>query len=83
MRFASGSAHGLQNNLLAPVFDARPHPSLLPQEKESPLYAWMLSADHPANPVAGFSKRRRMILLLLGEKAGLREDVKHFLPRVG
>jgi hypothetical protein len=33
------------------------------------------------NPVAGFSKRRRTILLLLGEKAGMREDVKHFLPR--
>jgi len=33
------------------------------------------------DPVAGFSKRRRTILLLLGEKAGMREDVKHFLPR--
>ena len=77
MRFASGSAHGLQNSLLAPVFDARPQPDLLPQEKEAPLHACLLSADRPANPVAGFSKRRRMILLLLGEKAGMREDVNH------
>jgi hypothetical protein len=54
-----------------------------PREKEAPLHACLLSADRPANPVAGFSKRRRMILLLLGEKAGLKEDVKHILPRVG
>jgi hypothetical protein len=31
--------------------------------------------EYPANPVAGFSKRRRTILLLLGEKAGMRASV--------
>jgi hypothetical protein len=33
--------------------------------------------DHPVNPVAGFLVKRRKILLLLGEKAGMREDVNH------
>jgi hypothetical protein len=36
----------------------------------------------PASPVAGFSKRRRTFLLLLGEKAGMREDVKHYFSGV-
>jgi hypothetical protein len=31
-----------------------------------------------ANPVVGISMRQRMILLLLGEKAGMREDVNKF-----
>ena len=40
--------------------------------------AFGLFDDRPANPVAGFSKSRRVFLLLLGEKAGMREDVKPF-----
>jgi hypothetical protein len=30
--------------------------------------------NSPANPIADFSVRRQTILLLLGEKAGMRED---------
>jgi hypothetical protein len=69
--------------IFSPLFLTLALNDLLPQEKEAPLHACLLSADRPANPVASFLKRRRTILLLLGEKAGLREDVKHFLPRVG
>ena len=47
-------------------------------EKEPPWRAFDFSVDRPANPVADFSKRRRTFLLLLGEKAGMREDVKPF-----
>ena len=38
------------------VFDVRPHPSLLPQEKESPLHDSGFTDDRPANPVAGISQ---------------------------
>ena len=48
-----------------------------PGEKEPPWRIFDFSDDGPANPVAGFSKRRRTFLLLLGEKAGMREVVKH------
>jgi hypothetical protein len=37
-----------------------------PGEKEPPWHVFDFSVDPPANPVAGFSKRRRMILPLLG-----------------
>ena len=46
-----------------------------PQEKEQPPYVFDLVEGRPANPVTGFPTQRRKILLLLGEKAGLREDV--------
>src|ERR1035441_11023584 len=56
-------------------FDARPHLlSSPPQERKSPAHAFIFPTDCPANPVAGFSKRRRTILPLrqreLGERAG-------------
>jgi hypothetical protein len=54
--------------------NARPHPDLLPQEKEQQLGVPNVMDNRPANPIAGFSVRRRTILLLLGEKAGMRED---------
>ena len=47
-----------------------------PQEKEQPAHTSVFSVDGPANPVASFSNRRRAILLLLGEKAGVREVVQ-------
>ncbi len=47
-----------------------------PGEKEQPLSASDFANDFPASPVAGSSVRRRVILLLLGEKAGMREVVK-------
>jgi hypothetical protein len=49
------------------------HP--LPQERKSLQADSGFADDCPAHPVAGFSMRRRTILLLLGEKAGMREDV--------
>ena len=55
----------------------------LPQERKSPLADSGFADDCPANPVAGFSKRRRTILLLLGEKAGLRESVTSNYSRAG
>jgi hypothetical protein len=46
-----------------------------PGEKEKRWGAFGFVNGHPANSIAGFSKRRRKILLLLGEKAGMREEV--------
>jgi hypothetical protein len=61
-------------------FFARPQPDLLPQEKEQQSRFLFFADGRPANPVAGFSMSRRMILLLLGEKAGLRESVAASSP---
>ena len=58
------------------VFDARPHPGLLPRGEGIALARLDFSVDRSANPVAGFSRRRCAFLLLLGVKAGMREDVK-------
>ncbi len=55
--------------------------SSLPQEKEQLLHVSVLLAVRPANPVADFSKTQRNMLLLLGEKAGMREVVKFILRR--
>jgi 3-deoxy-D-manno-octulosonate 8-phosphate phosphatase KdsC-like HAD superfamily phosphatase len=52
-----------------------------PGEKERLLHVSVLLAVCPANTVADFSKTRRNILLLLGEKAGMREVVKFILRR--
>ena len=40
--------------------------TLSPKEREQPVRVSVFPADRPANPVAGFSKARRMFLLLLG-----------------
>ena len=40
-----------------------------------PMMNFCFANDRSANPVAGISMSRRIILLLLGEKAGMREDV--------
>jgi len=53
-----------------------------PKEKEQPLTIFHFTDDRPTNAAAGFSKGRRTILLLLGEKAGMRESVKHFSTRL-
>ena len=50
-----------------------------PGEKEQPLSLFRFADDHPATPVKGFSVGRRAILLLLGEKAGMREVVANRL----
>jgi hypothetical protein len=55
-------------------FYDRPHPDLLPREKEQPLSGSIFANDYQAISVAGISVRRQMILLLLGEKAGMRES---------
>jgi len=47
----------------------------LPQERKQLQADSDFADDRPANPIAGFSMRRQTILLLLGEKAGMREDV--------
>ena len=54
----------------------RPHLNPLPRGEDFTHHAFWFANDRTANPVAGFSVRRRKILLLLREKAGLREDVK-------
>ena len=52
-------------------FLVRPHPDLLPRGEGTAFAQLIFSPDRPANPVAGFSKRRPIILLLPGEKAGV------------
>jgi len=49
---------------------ARPHPDLLPQEKEQQFYVSGFVDDCPANSVARISRSRRTIPPLLGERAG-------------
>ena len=58
--------------------DASPSPVSSPLGEDFTGYAFGLFDDRSANPVAGFSRRRRAFLLLLGEKAGMREDVEPF-----
>src|ERR1017187_4815812 len=45
----------------------------LPEERKWPRSVSRFADDRPANPVARISDRRRMVLLLLWEKAGMRE----------
>jgi hypothetical protein len=47
----------------------------LPQERESLSLVLGFTDERPANPVVKFSKERRTILPLLGERAGARADV--------
>jgi hypothetical protein len=47
-----------------------------PGEKEQPQAGSGFADDCPANPVAGFAERRRIIHPLLEERAGVRTDVK-------
>jgi hypothetical protein len=47
----------------------------LPQERKSLSLVLGFMDKHPANPVVKFSKERRTILPLLGERAGARADV--------
>ncbi|MGA2786027.1 MAG: hypothetical protein ABSF60_00725 [Verrucomicrobiota bacterium] len=51
-----------------------------PRRRNSNRGFCFFADGRPANPVAGFSMSRRMILLLLGEKAGLRESVATSFP---
>ena len=46
-----------------------------PGEKEWVARVSGFAEDYPANPAHEFSGGRRTILLLLGEKAGMREDI--------
>src|SRR5215510_5580702 len=52
----------------------RPHPDPLPQEREQPQHAHRSSNGYSTNPALGSRKRLEAILLLLGEKAGMRAD---------
>jgi tRNA G18 (ribose-2'-O)-methylase SpoU len=54
-------------------FDARPHPDLLSREKEQQSQVFCLRMSVRQIQSREFSRGRRMILLLLGEKAGMRE----------
>jgi hypothetical protein len=54
----------------------RPQPDLLPQEKEQQSLVSCLRMSVRQIQSRGFSKGRRTVLLLHGEKAGMREDVK-------
>ena len=56
MRFASGSAHGLQNNLLAPVFDTRPQPDLLPPGEGSAIARLFIIGRPSGQPSRRFFK---------------------------
>ena len=46
-------------------------------KKEQPQSGSGFADDGPANPVAGFSRRRCKIHPLLEERAGVRTDVNH------
>jgi hypothetical protein len=48
---------------------------LSPEEREQQSHDLGFLDDRPANSVTGFRDRRRMILLLLGERAGVRASV--------
>ena len=52
----------------------RPHPDPLPQERETPWRSLGHSEVGSTNPALGSRKRLETILLLLGEKAGMRAD---------
>jgi hypothetical protein len=50
--------------------------TLSPEAREQPAHILVLRLTVRQIQPCEFSKRRRTILLLLGEKAGMREDVK-------
>src|SRR6185436_19856963 len=49
-----------------------PHPGPLSQERESTWHVLNSSTVESTNPALGLRRRRETILLLLGEKAGMR-----------
>src|SRR5688572_26937197 len=53
----------------------RPHPFPLPQERETPWAVVDNSKGRSTNSALSRQEQRRMVLLLLGEKAGMRADV--------
>jgi len=57
------------------LYNDRPHPDPLPQEREQHLDAFGFSDAPSTNPAFGSRKQREAILLLLGEKAGMRAVV--------
>jgi hypothetical protein len=57
---------------------ARPQPDPALREEGTARSDFGFADEPAANSVAGISVGRRTILLLLGEKAGMREDVKRF-----
>jgi hypothetical protein len=65
----------MEKFILRPCFTSALILTFSPGEKEQLLFVSVLSDDGPVNPVVGLSERRRTILLLLGEKAGMREGV--------
>jgi hypothetical protein len=65
------------------VFNVRPHPNLLPQEKEPAAHASLFPADCPANPVASISKDAASVISLSSEeRAGVRTVVNPIFPRL-
>jgi hypothetical protein len=59
-------------------FDDRPHPDLLPRGEGTTFGHFLFHTGLSANPAVGISKDAGTTLLLLGEKAGMREDVNPF-----
>jgi hypothetical protein len=57
------------------LFRRSPSPVSSPSGEDIPKHDFWLAKDRPANSVTRISANRRMILLLLGEKAGMREVV--------
>jgi hypothetical protein len=63
-------------------FDARPHPGLLPQEREPPLRDFCFPNNRLANPVAGISKDAETISPSpWGEGRDEGGQSNHYLPR--
>jgi hypothetical protein len=58
-------------------FDARPHLFPLPQERTTPRMVSRWRKVVRQIQSRKFSEKRRKFLLLLGEKAGLKEVVNH------
>ena len=62
-------------------FVIRPHLCPLPQERSFPNTVLVYSNADAPNPAAGFSRTREQFLLLLGEKAGMREEDQAILVK--
>jgi hypothetical protein len=71
------------------LYNYRPHPGPLPQERETPWRALSVSEADLTNPALDLRVRLETILLLLGEKAGMRavvftiSSVTHYLAYCG
>jgi hypothetical protein len=68
--YVSGVAFKKEDWFLRP-----PSPISSPLGEDIPADDFGFADDCPANPIARIFERRRKILLLPGEKAGMREDV--------